>query len=94
MTAGLGVGEHTLGQGKTYSLTLCCKGCRKGPPLEGAGVLFSETELAWKWYLEGVGLKRLGEDCGVLFVVDLSGIEADCDMAAAAGWAETTWWRS
>lgn len=64
------------GTGKTYSLTLCCKGCKKGPAPRGAGVLLSEMDVVGRWFREGEGLKRPGEDSGVLLAV-LSGIEAD-----------------
>ncbi len=61
----------------TYSLTLCvCKGCKKGPPAGGAGVLLSDMEEAWRIWREGVGLKRPGEETGVLLAVR-KGIEAD-----------------
>ena len=79
----------------TYSLTWCCSGWRNGLDPSTSGVVASEAERCWEGVFEREfdGLKRPGEDVGVLQAVRDGCIEAGRNEEGDFGRGLRSVWR-
>lgn len=79
----------------TYSLTWCCSGWRNGLDVSTSGVVASEAERCWDGVFEREfnGLKRPGEDDGVLQAVRDGCIEAGRAVEGDSGRLLRSVWR-